>query len=188
MNLADSIWKTRKARINMSERLKKYDFYSQMLIIYYSLLLIVITIIDIKIDSIDVSIPSLIFSIIILVISVFVYAMNFSKRSIEAQKTYTTLQRILSKIKRLSNTSRVEDEYYDLMDQSENHNTCDYLKVLYEVRHQKENEKLNGKFTFSKYCKYFWCLVVNWSLIIILFMLPILMCIFYDNIIFPCKI
>ncbi len=184
MSLEDRIWKTRKARINMSERLKHYDFYSQILIIYYSLLLIIVTIVDINNKNIDVSIPTLIFSIIILVMSVFVYAMSFGKRSVEIQKTYTTMQRILSKIKRLSNTSRVEDEYYDLLESSENHNTCDFLKVLHEVRNQKDNEKLNGKFTLGKYLKYFLCVVKTWLIIIILFLLPLVWCMDFFKIFF----
>ena len=180
MNLYDNVWKTRKARINMSERLKHYDFYSQVLIIYYSLLLIIVTIFDINNTNIDVSIPTLIFSIIILVMSVFVYAMSFGKRSVEIQKTYTSMQRILSKIKKLSNTSRVEDEYYELLETSENHNTCDYLKVLYEVRNQKDNEKLNGKFTWTMYIKYFICLVKTWFIIVVLFILPLIWCYLYS--------
>jgi len=188
LNLEDRIWKTRKARINMSERLKHYDFYSQMLIIYYSLLLIIVTIIDINNKNIDVSIPTLIFSIIILVMSVFVYAMSFGKRSVEIQKTYTSMQRILSKIKRLSNTNRIEDEYYDLLESSENHRPCDFLKVLYEVKNQKDNDKLNGKFTWDKSLKYFFCFIKTWFIIIILFLLPLIWCMDFFKICFVSQV
>ena len=50
----------------------------------------------------------------------------------------------------------------------------DYTKVLHEVRNQKDNEKLNGKFTWGMHIKYFFCIVKTWSMIIILFILPLI--------------
>ncbi len=181
MNLIDNVWKTRKARINMSERLKMYDFYSQILIIYYSLLLIVITIIDMNNNGIDVSIPTLILSIVILVISIFIYAMNFKQRSLEMQKSYISMQEILNKLNRLSNTSSTEKEYFEILKSTENHSKCDHLKVLYEVRKQKESERLNGKFTWSMIFQFYFCCLKNWFLIITLFLLPIFVYFFYTK-------
>ncbi len=158
----------------MSERLKNYDFYSQLLIIYYSLWLIIITIVDIDTPTIDVSIPTLIVSIIILVMSVFVYAMNFGKRAGEVQKNYTAMQKILGKMKRLSSTIKVEEEYYSILESSENHSTCDFFKVRYDVRNQKEYLKENGVFPCLDYFKYFCCWIKQRLAIILLFLLPII--------------
>ena len=48
MAFSDKVWTTRKSRINTSERFKKNDLISQILIAYYSFFIIAITIVDIK--------------------------------------------------------------------------------------------------------------------------------------------
>ena len=103
--------------------------------------------------------------------------MNFKQRHLEIKKSYITMQEILNKLNRLSNTTSVEKEYFEILDSTENHSDCDYLKVLYEVKGQKDNEKLNGKFTWSMQFKYYFCWIKNWLLIIVLFLLPI--CIYF---------
>ena len=183
MNLDDKIWKTSKSRMNMADRLKSYDMWSQFLIIYYSLCLIAVTIFDMNDKEFDASVPTLILSIIVLVISVFIYAMDYGKRALETQKSYIEMQRKLSKIDRLKDTKKLEEEYYNILDCSENHNNCDYLKVLYSVRHQKENEVHNGKFTWTMYVAYYFCIFRVKILTSILFLIPILMLFFSSTII-----
>lgn len=167
--------------MNASDRLKKYDFYSQLLISYYSLLLIIVTIIDMKIVSFDASMPTLILSITLLVISVYIYAMDFGKRALNLKSTYIELQRILSKISQYKDTKSLEEDYYNILDCSENHNTCDYLQVLFEVRNQKKYLKVNGKFTYDKCLKYGLCAIKQKLLTFSLFILPILMILYYKD-------
>jgi len=183
MNLDDKIWKTSKSRMNMADRLKSYDMWSQFLIIYYSLCLIAVTILDMNNNQFDASVPTLILSIIVLVISVFIYAMDYGKRALETQKSYIEMQRKLSKIDKLKDTKKLEEEYYNILDCSENHNHCDYIKVLYSVREQKENEQYNGRFTWMKYLEYYICIFKIKFLIFILFLFPILMLFFSSTII-----
>jgi hypothetical protein len=63
MAFSDNVWKTRKSRINTSERFKKNDLISQILIAYYSFFIIAITIVDIKCENINFEILTLILSL-----------------------------------------------------------------------------------------------------------------------------
>ena len=181
MSFDDKMWKTSKSKMNMESRLKKYDFYSQGLIVYYSLWLIGLTIYDMDKGDIDMSIPTLILSIVILVLSVYIYAMNFGIRAVKTKQAYVQIQRILSRTGRYKDTKNLEEEYYHILDYSENHNNCDFLQVLYEVRNKEDNDKLNGKFTYNKYLKFVICKIVFYFSIIILLLLPIIG-IFYETI------
>lgn len=184
LDLEDKIWKTSKSRMNMTDRLKSYDNYSQFLIIYYSLWLIGVTIYDINNEKVDATISTLILSIIVLVMSVYIYAKDFGKRAIETQRIYIEMQRKLGKFSKLKDTSKLEEEYYNILDCSENHQDCDYLKLLYSVRNNLDNEKLNGKFTYEKYFKYFLCFMHQWLLIVVLFLIPIVSIFFFHESIF----
>ncbi|HIP28814.1 MAG TPA: SLATT domain-containing protein [Sulfurovum sp.] len=181
LNFNDRIWKTSKSRMNTADRLKNYDFYSQLLIVYYSLCLIVVTISDIYIEKFEASIPTLILSITILVISVYIYAMDFGKRAVKVQNTYVEMQRILNKTGKYKDTKNLEEQYYNILDCSENHNTCDYLKVMYSVRNNGDNDELNGEFIWDKYIQFYMCKIKDWLLIVILFLLPIFIGLFYKD-------
>jgi len=137
MSLESKIWITRKCRINLSERLKKNNLFTQSLIVWYSFLLLALTIFD-KSNSIfqDSYSLTLILSIGILVLSIFIMAMNYSERAIKAQILYTQLDYLYSQVK--SSTQSQQDlykQYTDLINLTENHSeTNDYLKVKYDLR------------------------------------------------------
>ncbi len=177
MVFSNDVWITRKARINTSERLKQNDLWSQILIVYYSLFIIMITIIDIKNDNINFEILTLILSILILVISVFIFSMNYKERSIKLQTSYIKLRKIyrnvLEKEKNNESIDELFKEYDSILECTENHSQCDYLKVMYEVRNNEKYKEQNGNFTFINYCSYYWCKFKNKLFILILFILPI---------------
>ena len=184
LNLEDKIWKTSKSRMNMADRLKSYDNWSQFLIIYYSLWLIGVTIYDINTEEIDATISTLILSIVVLVMSVYIYAKDFGKRALETQRIYIEMQRKLGKFSKLKDTAKLEEEYYNILDCSENHQSCDFLKLLYSVRNNLDNKKLNGEFTYEKHFKYLLCFIKQWLLIFMLFLIPIISTSFFHESIF----
>lgn len=136
-SLADKIWITRKCRINLSERLKKNNLFSQSLIIWYSFLLIALTIIDKSYPIVEDSYPlTLILSIAILILSIFVMAMNFSERAIKAQILYTQLDCLYQVVENSAEDKEeaLYKQYIDLIALTENHNDHDYLKTQYDLK------------------------------------------------------
>ncbi len=176
MEYNDKVWKTKKSRINTSERLKQNDFISQLFITYYSLFIIIISIIDISKTESNFGTLTLILSILILVVSVFVFSMNFKERSLKLQNSYIKMDRLWIEMK--SKESKGEDisdlkiEYSNLLECSENHSECDYLKVLYSVRNN--NNSNNEPFTKMKMLEYCWCKFKRFFFISILFLIPII--------------
>jgi hypothetical protein len=169
MNNANRIWVTRKCRINASERLKNNDLFSQILIAYYSLFIIITTIIDMKNDHINFEVLTLALSIFILVASVFVLAMNYKERSLKLQTAYIKLNKIYREVEKKEATE--EDftehlvEYDNVLECSENHAECDYLKVMFEVRNDPIYKDINPKFTYDKYVQYSFCKVKDYFLL-----------------------
>jgi len=178
MNFNDRVWKTRKSRINASDRLKSNDFISQVLIVYYSLFIITITIVDIQNNSINFEILTLILSILILVISTFIFAMNYKERSLRLQNSYIKIDKISRQISKKENLnediSQLEKEYDDILECSENHSYCDYLKVMFAVRNNKDYIKENQPFTYLSWVSFLYCKVKKVLFVLILFGIPII--------------
>lgn len=176
MEYNDKVWKTKKSRINTSERLKYNDFISQLLITYYSLFIIVISIIDISNTKSNFGTLTLILSILILVVSVFVFSMNFKERSLKLQYTYIKMDNLWLEMKKREkdgkDISELKLEYSNLLECSENHSECDYLKVLYSVRNN--NNPNNEPFTKMNRVQYGFCKFQRFFFISILFLIPII--------------
>lgn len=179
MNFGDRVWKTRKSRINASERLKSNDFISQVLIVYYSLFIITITMVDIKNDDLNFEFLTLILSILILVISVFIFAMNYKERSLKLQNAYIKIDKISREISKKenagdNNTSELEKEYDNVLECSENHSSCDYIQVMFEVRNDENYKKENQPFTILSWMSFLWCKVKKIIYVSILFIIPLI--------------
>ena len=119
MAFSDKVWITRKSRINASERFKRNDLISQILIAYYSFFIIVITIVDIKNDNLNFEILTLILSILILIVSIFIFAMNYKERASVLQTSYVLMSKLYEKIKEKENKKDKYDELrnqYDMID------------------------------------------------------------------------
>lgn len=178
MAFSDKVWITRKSRINASERFKKNDLISQILIAYYSFFIIVITIVDIKNDNLNFEILTLILSILILIVSIFIFAMNYKERASVLQTSYVLMSKLYEKIKEKENKKDKYDELrnqYDMIvSLTENHSSSDYLEVMYEVKNNKDYEQVNGKWTFSKSVKIWIYKFTRFLKISFLFILPII--------------
>lgn len=186
MAFSDNIWKTRKSRINTSERLKTNDLLSQILITYYSLFIIVITIIDMKDDALNFETLTLILSILILVVSTFVFSRNYKERSLMIQAAYIKMGKIYRKVvekeKNNQDNSDLEEEYNDILSYTENHTECDFLQVMYEGRKDKIYLSINGRWDCSKHLRWLWCKFAKYLFVFLLFVTPIivLLAVFYN--------
>lgn len=145
----DNVWKTRKARINASERLIYVSKFVRILNVYYSCFLIVLSLVDIKSDKIDLTILSLGLSIILSLSLFFIDSQQFMERANSLKNNYIEMQRILLHISD-KNLKEMKDKYLDLLSQCENHTNADYYKALFQSKCNK-NEKLCNFF------KYFFC-------------------------------
>jgi len=186
MNFSNKIWKTKKSRINTSERFKSNDFISQVLIVYYSLFIIIVTVVDIQNKEFNFEVFTLILSITLLIVSVFILSMNFKERSLKLQNCYIKLDKIYREmeIKEDNNhdISQLKSKYYNILDLTENHTTCDFLKVEFEVRNEnKQNENDSNKkqydnkpFTWDKWILLGICIFKRYVLISFFFLIPII--------------
>ncbi len=177
MEYNDKVWKTKKSRINTSERLKQNDFISQLLITYYSLLIIIISIIDMSNIQSNFGTLTLILSILILIVSVFVFSMNFKERSLKLQNSYIKMDKLWIEIEnkesKNEDISELKTEYSNLLECSENHSECDFLKVLFSVRNNKNPN--NEPFRKMKMMEFGWCKFKRFFFISILFLIPIIL-------------
>jgi ABC-type multidrug transport system fused ATPase/permease subunit len=183
LGLADNIWKTRKSRINASERLKRNDLVSQIFLAYYSFWIIVITIVDIKSEELNFELLTLVLAIAILVISIFTFAMNYKERSLKFQSAYIKLHKLyrqaLNNEKNNIDNSEIEKEYDNILELTENHSECDYLQVRYSVRNDENYKEVNQKFECSDYFAYFMCFSKTPLMVTVLLSAPILFCYFF---------
>ncbi|WP_164758861.1 SLATT domain-containing protein [Aliarcobacter butzleri] len=178
MAFSDKVWITRKSRINASERFKRNDLISQILIAYYSFFIIVITIVDIKNDNLNFEILTLILSILILIVSIFIFAMNYKERASVLQTSYVLMSKLYEEIKekenKKDNYDELRNQYDMIVSLTENHSSSDYLEVMYEVKNNKDYEQVNGKWTFSKSLKIWIYKLTRFFKISFLFILPII--------------
>lgn len=183
MGLSDNIWKTRKSRINASERLKRNDLVSQFFLAYYSFWIVVITVIDIKSEKLNFELLTLILAIAILVISIFIFAMNYKERSLKFQSAYIKLRNLyrqaLNNEKNSIDNSEIEKEYDNILELTENQSECDYLRVRYSVRNDEKYKEVNQKFECSDYFAYFMCFSKTPLIAVVLLLAPILFCYFF---------
>lgn len=184
MSFSNQIWVTRKARINAAERLKRNDYISQVLLTYYSLFLIIITIVDMENDNMNFEILILILSIMILVLSVFTFSMNYKERSLTLKSAYIKMSKIRREVlkKEANKTSKgtpidlsiEEQKYDDILEFTENHSMCDYIKVMHAVKDNEYYEDVNGDFTVASWTKFLFCIFRRIFFSSILFLIPMI--------------
>ncbi|MFA7090995.1 MAG: SLATT domain-containing protein [Arcobacteraceae bacterium] len=178
MAFSDNIWKTRKSRINTSERLKTNDLLSQILITYYSLFIIIIVIIDMNNTDLNFEILTLVLSILILVVSTFIFSRNYKERSLMIQSAYIKMDKIYremqEKERKEEDIADLKEQYNTILELTENHSTCDFLQVMYEVRKDKRYIAVNGKWDYSKCLQWLWCKTAKYLFVFSLFIVPII--------------
>lgn len=137
-DLKGRIYKTRKARINASERLKFFDRCLFGLNTYYSSLLIILSVITLT-NSNSIGIGT-----ILITLSVLTFALNtigmslqfkdryylFKANYIQLDALYNRLLDINCDHDSVEKFNEIKIEYNRLLDSCENHNTFDYYNFL----------------------------------------------------------
>lgn len=135
--LCNRIYKTRKIRMNLEERLiSTHDFY-QMLVVYYSIVLAGFSILLLIKSVTWINYVIIIASISITVLSVYLSSQNYVQRANDIKNNYTKITELEIKLELLeneeltaSNLNNINVEYQELLRQVENHNSIDYERTL----------------------------------------------------------
>ena len=140
--LSDTIWWTRKSRIQAAERLMSNDFHTQLILVWYSLFAVCLTIYYLKFDPQSglAQVSMVIISIMILSMSLFMSGRNFKERSVLMKQCYLQLDSLYRKAKVIENNSdeesleRISDEYHNVIDASENHKEVDFYVSIVKFK------------------------------------------------------
>ena len=136
MAFSDSVWWTRKARIQAEKRLLSNAFQSQILLLWYSFSGVASAVYYFKVDytssNPEVStITWLVFSVLVLCISGFINGLSFKERAALIKESYETLNVLYQKsLIPDSDPSKLDDEYEQILGVCENHTDKDYYLAL----------------------------------------------------------
>lgn len=135
--LSDRIYKTKKNRIMLEERLISTNKFYQVLIIYYSLVIVSFSILALIKPIEWINYVLILSSISITVISVYLSSENYIKRANEIKSNYTKIAELEIQNELLiddqltaDNLNAINCEYQELLRQVENHKTIDYEKAM----------------------------------------------------------
>ncbi|WP_236725797.1 SLATT domain-containing protein [Solemya pervernicosa gill symbiont] len=136
MSLLDSVWWTRKARIQAEKRLLSNAFQAQVLLLWYSFSSAASAIYYLKISEGN-SNPALagiawvVFSVLILCVSGFISGLSFKERAGLIKECYETLNILYQKSKGPHiNAEEISTEYNQILGVCENHTDRDYYMAL----------------------------------------------------------
>ena len=169
------IWITRKARIHASERLAKGDFYSKLIMAYYSFATLSFSIIELKIRHLPTifKLSDVLLGVLLFGSAIYVNTLSFSTRSAALKDCYLKLGKLELKIPSNSNLSdsqlsEISEEYNKILEGSENHSEYDYYSVAMNSHDNSISISANEIF------KYWGEKILSWAFIIGMFTLPLL--------------
>lgn len=141
-----NIWKTRKARINTSERLYGQERHMQYFNIYYTCVIVALSIYSLAKPSYALSIATVMSSVILTILSVYLNSQRFSQRAGELKVNYIEMHKLSLKLEHLSNSDteqlcEIEDKYCELLHQCENQREIDYFRLKISAKEKLEGEE-----------------------------------------------
>lgn len=186
---ADQIWWTRKAKIENESRLLRYEFHSQILLLWYSFCSVAISILTITNSSflqknlhtqnID---PKLliVFSVLSLFMSTFVISQNFKERSAKVKNCYEKLKELHESLNnpQISVNDKIEisKKYQSLLDNCENHLDKDYVAAkvnLYLSTPSNGRSNISPHPTKYDYFKFAKAQLSYYIVLIVLYLFPL---------------
>jgi hypothetical protein len=143
MALSDSIWWTRKSKIQAEKRLLSHAFQAQVVLLWYSFMAVAASIYYLKASPSDSDIAGIawvVYSVLVLCISGFINGLSFSKRASLIKECYETLNDVYGRVKSCESTgaagAKIQElsaEYKQILGVCENHLTIDYYLALCEA-------------------------------------------------------
>ena len=187
MTTKDKIWITRKCRIIMESRLKRYALIAEFLIPYYSLVIIALAIIPLTVvsnpDQKLFNLASIVGSIFILIISILFSSQKYELRSYLIKEQYIELNRLYDTVN-TENEHEILQQYNDILKQTENHLEIDYIKL--KINLKKDKDTMVMKPTASEQIKYYFLYTIKLISAIISFLAPFVLFIIWAMIYDEC--
>lgn len=181
--LLDSIYITRKSRIEAADRLKQFDNWISNINIYYSAILIVFSICTITNGNEYVNISLVSSSILVFAFNTFAVSQNFKDKYLGYKQNYIALDSLYRKIDTDNNIddeilSSFNEQYIELLSNCQNHTTLDYYKVIISDKSLMGKKAYTKKKIFSIYAYYIYhkikTLVIIACSIIAPFVVPVI--------------
>lgn len=131
--LLDTLYLTRKCRIEAAERYKKLDEKLSIINIYYSVVLIIFSIITISSNNSNVSISLISSSILAFAFNTVAILKNYKAIYLSLKQNYISIHKLYNTLMPLNENDDFSEyyiKYKELLDSCENHSTYDYYTVL----------------------------------------------------------
>lgn len=174
MNISDKIWWTRKSKIEQETRLLRFEFHSQLLLIWYSFFAVAISILQLNQNNHVPFHPSslLIFSVLTLVMSCIVSAQKFASRAEKVKLCYEKLNTLYTRSK---NGEDIKDEYELVLNDCENHSQKDHfisrVNIYFSTPKFKRKTEITPPLVLKDFyecfiykCKYYFFILVLYTL------------------------
>lgn len=129
MALSDSIWWTRKSRIQTEKRLLSNAFQAQVILLWYSSFAVFVSVYYLKFNTSSEysGVAWVVFSVLVLVVSGFINGLSFKERSALIKESYETLNGLYQKATDInSNSQEIAKEYEQILSVCENHTDRDH--------------------------------------------------------------
>lgn len=132
MALSDSIWWTRKARIQTEKRLLSDAFQAQVILLWYSFFAVFVSVYYLKFNTTNeyAGVAWVVFSVMVLIISSFSSGLGFKERAALIKECYETLSGIYQRIIIEPSNLDVENEYEQVLGVCENHKDKDFHRAI----------------------------------------------------------
>lgn len=147
MSLSDCVWWTKKSRTQAEKRLLSNDFYSQVILLWYSIFLVFYSIYGLKSASESqlFSVVMVALSVLVLCATLFVSNRSFKERSMLIKQCYEQLSIIYNKSSKPNyNECDLEIEYQNILSICENHKDIDYKCAVFNEYYCTPKAKRDG--------------------------------------------
>jgi len=177
--LSDTIWWTRKSRIQAAERLLANDFHTQLILVWYSTFSVGASIYFLKFapESELATVSMVIYSVMILSMSLFMSGRNFKERGMLMKQCYEQLDLLYRQAKAaekkpdVKELRRISEEYQSVVNSSENHREIDFIVSTFKLR--MAGEQINKQLTWYHYARATSHFVFRASYLILFYALPL---------------
>jgi hypothetical protein len=171
MALADSIWWTRKARIQTEKRLLSNAFQAQLILLWYSSFAVFVSVYYLKFNTNNEysGVAWVIFSVMVLMISSFTSGLGFKERAALIKECYETLSGIYHRANSNPPSENIENEYEQVLSVCENHTDRDFHTAICLEYWSHPNPNASPGGLTKKPTRYIWFMFVLYWLSQILF-------------------
>jgi len=205
MAFSDSIWWTRKAKIQAEKRLLANAFKAQVILLWYSFSAVAASVYYLKFSTLDNDMSGtawVVYSVLVLCMSGFINGLSFKQRAGLVKECYETLNDIYQRVKSFEKaeaaaepvTSTIEElsaEYEQVLGVSENHLTIDYYVALCEAcltqtssincLSEEKNNGIDRSPTKFIWITVGWYITKRWLMMGLFYVLPVILFLLLEN-------